>query len=73
MIGQPMRSFIFGKFMSWINQGLTFRDVNMYTTFSKNSNDVIKFYCNYFQNESVDIAGDLKQFFEGFSRFVTHP
>ena len=63
-----MKEFFFNEFVAWLNQCLLFKDVNNFHQFSKNADRVIKFYDNFFRNESRDLCGDLRQFYMGFSR-----
>lgn len=67
-----MREFFFNEFISWLNQCLIFKDVNMFTQFSKNAGSVLAFYQRYFAEESLDVAADLKSFFYGYTRNKSH-
>ncbi|CDW83820.1 rrna methylase family [Stylonychia lemnae] len=68
-----MNEYIFDIFVKSLNKGLIFKDTNVYTQFSQSNELVNKFYEQYFFNESVDVAGDLRAFFKGFIKHVTYP
>lgn len=68
-----MKEYIFDIFLKSLNKGLIFKDTNVYTQFSQSNELVNKFYEQYFFNESVDIAGDLRVFFNGFVKHVSYP
>lgn len=68
-----MNEYIFDIFVKSLNKGLIFKDTNIYTQFSQSNELVNKFYEQYFFNESIDIAGDLRAFFRGFIKHVTYP
>ena len=68
-----MHELMFEHMLILLNKGLIFKDSNVYTQFSKNIEMVMDYYQRYFTQESKDVAGDLKRFFEGFVQHVTHP
>jgi len=54
-----MKEFMFDQFLAMLNTGLLFKDLTYYNLFSKNADSVYQFYCQYFEKESEDLAGDL--------------
>ena len=68
-----MKEFYFREFLAMLNSGLIYKDVNIYTIFSKNSEQVLSFFQRYFDKESLDKEGDLALLFDGFKKVATHP
>src|SRR5687768_9958652 len=68
-----INELLFDVFLSSLNKGLIFKDSNIYTQLSKNAEMVVQFYQNYFRNECVDLAGDLRDMFKGVVRTISHP
>ena len=62
-----MKSFIFAQYLTMLNTGLLFKDINFYCAFSKNAELVYTFYCRYFEQESENLAAHLHALLEGLT------
>ena len=62
-----------GEFLDHLNRGVLIKDSNVFNVFSKNIEQIISFYGEYFRNESIDLATDLRKLFVGLLTYITYP
>ena len=68
-----MKHFFFGEFITMLNSAVMFKELQYYTQFQKNALAVIDFYNRYFENESVDLATDLRMLLTSTVAAASHP